>query len=321
MLRMIKKKIRRLVTRYQFFILRYRFKIGGNKIENCFITCSGKTDGIGAQVQAILSTMLFAKEFCLTYVHTPFTHIEHNELNENWEDYFNLGKDELTIGNIKRSCTIAHLKRNLMKFRYKSNTLYSVFDCHLFADIYPDRYSRITDRFIEKYMSSSKKAYNSYYEAGKINIAVHVRRGDVCLENVKTKHRYTDNLYYQSLLCKIISILNDFNVDVSIHLYSQGSIEDFHELKEIDINYHLDECALTTFYNLTSTDILVMSKSSYVYSAALLSKAIKIHEPFWHKPCYDWIVTNWSKRIKQVMFDESILKERVHGILAQRRNL
>jgi hypothetical protein len=63
------------------------------KKSNYFITCSGKKDGAGAQALATLSTMLFARDAGLHYVHTPFKHIQHNPdgdpvWEKKWEAFF-----------------------------------------------------------------------------------------------------------------------------------------------------------------------------------------------------------------------------------------
>ena len=285
-------------------------------IINNFLTCSGKTDGPGAQIHALLSTMLYAREFNCQYVHTPFKVIAHNNGNDEWgkkwENFFNMGKGEIKVNEIKDKPLEVIKVDKPADLCMKSNTLNIIPHCHKFADKNPDLYSNMTDIFIEKYLDSSKENYKSFYEPGKINIAVHVRRGDV-VNWGPWKKRYTANPYYKSLLQRITSILEEFNVGVSIQLYSQGLIEDFKELNGLGIKYQLDECPFTTFFNLTAADILIMSKSSFSYSAALLSKSIKIYEPFWHKPISDWIVTSWKN--KQVEFDYKLLRKKIENQL------
>ena len=55
-----------------------------------------RTDGAGAQAQAMMSAIAFAHAHKLPYVHRPFSSIEHAEMDmpawvRLWEDYFNLG--------------------------------------------------------------------------------------------------------------------------------------------------------------------------------------------------------------------------------------
>lgn len=287
------------------------------KTKNCYITCAGKTDGIGAQTQAILSTMLFAHDMGIMYVHTPFRKVGHNVENckdwENkWETFFNLGKDELTTDEIGALNVNAVNLDNPMKLRKKENTLYILPTCHYYADVFPNRYLRLKDRFVEKYNSTSKKEYELHYDPNKINIAVHIRRGDVP-GNGANSFRYTDNQLIATLLDRVQSILSDFDIEASINLYSQGRIDNFQELRRMNINFYLDHCVFTTFHNLVSSDILIMSKSSFSYSAALFSGGVKIYEPFWHKPLKDWIVIS-----KRAEFKEVVFKDNVYNILLKR---
>jgi hypothetical protein len=288
-----------------------------HKAHRCFITCAGKDDGVGAQVQAVLSTMLFAEAFQLTYVHTPFERITHNELGANWEAewerFFNLGKDEVAIKDIDTNLLEVVRNDNLRRLRRTPNVLYVVRHCYPFADLFPNFYLRMTDGWIGKYRSSSKEAYKSFYEEGKVNIAVHIRRGDV----VESSDRYTGNRYHKALLSAIRRMLDDFKTDVSVHIYSQGAIADFDELDEMRVHYHLDECPFTTFYNLTCADMVVVAKSSFSYCAALLSGAVVVYEPFWHKPPGTWIVAEWCERHEEVLFDKAQLREQVHRLVTR----
>jgi predicted metal-dependent TIM-barrel fold hydrolase len=116
-------------------------------------------------VQAVFSTMLFAKEFDITYVHTPFEILRSNikstfQSSKKCEEFFNLGKDEITINKInKESLDVVHIN-NPIFITFKPNTLYIVEHCHSFVDSNDNAklYSKITDRFIQKYQDSLKLA-------------------------------------------------------------------------------------------------------------------------------------------------------------------
>lgn len=284
------------------------------ELRACYLTCAGRVDGIGAQVQATLSTMLAARELHLTYCHTPFKEVEHYVDRESaaikWEEFFSLGKDEIGIKDIQlNDLDIVYIDTptwdELLQFTSRSNTLFVVQHCHNFADHFPDRYLDMKDQILEKYTCFSKEEYTSYYKSGKVNIAVHIRRGDVYKHRM---NRFTDNQFYKDLLIDIVSILDSLQLDASIHLYSQGLPEDFGELNELDLTYHLDECTYTTFYNLTSADILIMAKSSFSYAIALFSNAIKIYQPFLHNPLKSWILADRKGEDMRVIFDKSQFK-------------
>jgi hypothetical protein len=259
-----------------------------------FITCSGKNDGAGAQAIAIMSTILFAHDLGLTYVHTPFSKIAHNTDNDSeweckWENFFNLGKGELCIDDLKESgIKVADLSELSKIHLYKKNTLYAVSQCHKYANLFPERYSALSDVFKTKYLNSDKTVYNLNASPLKVNIAVHIRRGDINNSD-SNSIRYTDNICISKIINQIVKILREMGIDTSISIYSQGKESDFGELQDLDVKFYLDQCVFATFHNLVSADVLIMSKSTLSYTAGLLSGGIKIYEPFYHKPLKDWL--------------------------------
>lgn len=286
------------------------------KAHNCYITCTGKTDGIGAQVQAIFSTMLFAQEFGMTYVHTPFDKVWGSGDAKEWEDFFNLGKSEIAIDDIDTgSLNVVYIDQPLF-IRFKPNTLYVVQHCHSFADSGSNArlYSNIVDRLVEKYRSSPKEKDQLFNKSEKVNIAIHVRRGDVSETGIHSE-RYTNNLHYKSLLNSLIKMLNELKIGSSIHLYSQGSAKDFYDLEDFNIHYHLDECVFTTFDNIVEADVIIMSKSTFSYTAALLSKAIIIYEPFWHKPLQKWISLSTKDKKGYAALEQTHLRQSLRSLV------
>jgi len=54
--------------------------------------------------------------------------------------------------------------------------------------------------------------------------------------------------------------------------------------------FHLNENLFDTFTGLVAAEILVTSRSSFSYSAAILSDGEIYYQPFWHPPGEKWIV-------------------------------
>jgi hypothetical protein len=262
-----------------------------------FITCSGKTDGAGAQAIAIMSTILFAHDLGLTYVHTPFGQIAHNTDNDSdweykWEKFLNLGKGEVFIDDVAKSGVEVIDLSELSKLSlYKPDTLYTVSQCHKYANFFPDRYSTLTDTFKAKYLASDKISYNLNTSSEEINVAVHIRRGDINSSGLNSI-RYTDNEFISKIIYQIIENLSQLGLNACVNIYSQGKKENFGKLQNLNVNFHLDQCVFTTFNSLVKADILVMSKSTLSYTAALLSEGIKIYDPFYHKPLKNWLSVN-----------------------------
>lgn len=276
-----------------------------------YITCTGKIDGIGAQVQAVLSTILFAREFGLIYVHTPFKEIEHNadkqDAARKWESFLGLGQGEVSIDTLRLEQLNVVRVDSPRKIRNRKNTLYIIHHCHEFADEFPNCYLKLKKQILQKHKSAQRNSCKLHQQVGRINIALHIRRGDV---SAASADRFTDNRYYHKILTELRSVLDSLRLNSSIHLYSQGEVEDFLEFDEFNLYYHLDECPFETFHNLIEADVLVMSKSSFSYSAALLSNSIKLYQPFWHKPLKNWIVVDRNSD-GQTSFDKLQLRRQL----------
>ncbi len=258
---------------------------------NCFVTCSGKIDGAGAQIQAILSTMLFANELGVKYVHTPFKKLAHNVDNDKsfeskWESFVNLGFDELAFDQIKSNKLDVIQVLHPREIKKIENTLFIIPGCHKFADRNPNLYLKLLTKIRYKYAESTRKP-DLYFDPAKTNVAIHIRRGDITGEHSK---RYTNNSFVSNIIRGISSALNDLVTEPVFHIYSQGDEKEFLDFAHNEIVFHLNESSFTTFHHMVSADVLVMAKSSFSYSAALFSKGIVIYLPFWHKPLKNWIV-------------------------------
>lgn len=269
-------------------------------------------------MQGMLSALLFCHDHGINYVHTPISKISHKQKNQgnweqDWENFFNLGKDEINLNEIS-DLNLKSINLNdpaIMPFR-QENTLFIVPHCHHYADRFPDNYMRLKDTFLEKYNSTAKDKFKLYNCPNKIAIALHIRRGDVSQVGYPT--RYTDNKSIAKVLARVQSILLDFKREISINIFSEGSIDHFQELNGPNVNFYLDHCLFKTFHELVCADILIMAKSSFSYTAALLSTGIKIYDPFWHKPQKDWIIKS-----ELAQLDERDVKDKVYNKLLEGR--
>ena len=87
---------RTLFDEHGLFLRQYLLHVTGFRaIRN--ITCTGlRSEGPGSQALMVMNAINFPRSFGLTYVHTPFSHIQHadrpiEEWVTAWEGLFNLG--------------------------------------------------------------------------------------------------------------------------------------------------------------------------------------------------------------------------------------
>jgi hypothetical protein len=133
----------------------------------------------------------------------------------------------------------------------------------------------------------SNKARNPFANEC-FNVAVHIRRENAHDNGCAGNRATTPNSYYAGVMQEIRETHS--TKPLLFHVYSQGDQENFRELGASDVFFHLDEEIIDTFYGLVAADILVMSPSSFSYSAALLSDGIVYYKPFWHNRKSGWII-------------------------------
>lgn len=260
--------------------------------------------------------MLVAKQYNLIYAHTPFNSLDHNKGKENFfEDAFNLSKNEVNIKSLDDDNLEIKYIKHPFEIKDKDNVLYITQSCHQYADKYPDKYLNVVDEFKNKFFDNFKSQYVNYNDNKNLNIGLHIRRGDVSKN--KNEIKFTNNSYYINIVNNILKLVDNLGIDVNIHIYSQGLIEDFKEFESYNVFYHLDECLLTTFYNLIESDILVMSKSSLSYCAGLLNENIIIYQEFWHKPLSNWNIVKF--RDGDLFFDKSSFKNQIIKLLEKNK--
>jgi|688.fasta_scaffold77423_3 hypothetical protein len=160
-----------------------------------------------------------------------------------------------------------------------------------------------------------------------LNIVVHIRRGEVLLSQFR--FRYLPFDYYEDILSAIIPILDENNVkykatvliekitnpylsnksekivksilddanNPNLRLLENGDyllVDD--PLDKVKYPF-LGSCnlknnndAFSDFTDMCESDILVISKSSFSFTAGLLNrKALKIFPTFWHSPPDSWV--------------------------------
>lgn len=249
------------------------------------LTSYPRDDGFGAQFQTILCAALFAEinghEFA--YARPQFDHLYSKEEVEEFEKIINFEGKFVTSNGSEPKINI----RNSYDF-IEGNL----------------------DQVLE---TSSMKKIRSYFkenkvnpfEPGTFNVAIHIRRPsikptiDVPSQNggwgdtksirnfdVDQTDRFTKNGHFLD----IINSIRKSHPGAKFHIFSDGDPELFECFKANDTTLHINTSLMDTYTRMVFSDILVMSKSSFSYVAALLREHGEVYyTPFWHRPASSWI--------------------------------
>jgi hypothetical protein len=187
----------------------------------------------------------------------------------------------------------------------RRKTLYVIPHSHGFADRYPQLYEGLLPELRRRYFVAAKDV-PLHRQPGLLNIAVHLRRGDVSPDLPHFAPRFTSNRKVAHTVHLVSDLVDRLGVNYRVRIYSQGRPQDFGELAALG-KLHLDECPFATFHNLVMSDVLVMAKSSFSYVAALLSpRGVRLYEPFWHRPQRDWVVLDGSGGFPQQRLERAL---------------
>jgi hypothetical protein len=81
--------------------------------------------------------------------------------------------------------------------------------------------------------------------------------------------------------------------NAKVLIYSQEmSAESFDEFREKGYELHLDEHLDDVWNAVLTADVFIMSRSSFSYAPAVVTKATVVYTPFWHKPIRGWDVVS-----------------------------
>lgn len=264
--------------------------------------------GVGHQLANWNATLIYSIKYNLKFIHHPLWGLEGyplgGQIGEKWNNFLGLGKGEIHYKkiinekNIKRvDLPVIHWHREDKTGEFIVNQIIdTAYPCdnilfHLTSDIVdPCVYDHTStaDILRVKYWSArDREPIVSDFNNDRLNIAVHIRRGDIMKMNTRNKNineRLLSNSYFIKIIKDIQQILS-FKA-VNIHIFSQGNYSEFNEFNQNldNVFYHLNEDEFKTFHSMVIADILLLSPSSFSYFAGIISKGIKVAKyPWWHE--------------------------------------
>lgn len=295
------KRALRIPTRSDRKFLLFEF---GRMLEDghigpgCHITVAGRDDGAGSQGLARMSGICLAKRYGLTYVHTPFRGMQIAEGPEPidprkadeawaaaWEPVFNLGHGEISAAE----CTLPRIEIDEFiadRQWWSSPCLLSAGHYHMIVDRMPEAYYAVIPQLRQKFFFNKPLRPRSNV----VDVCAHLRRGDVRPDNPETAYRFVNDDIVIKSIRMTQSVLNDLGLLSHVRLFSQGDLKDFAPIRDMGFELCLNTPAIPSFCAMVEADVLIMTKSSFSYAAALLNGGVKLYDRFARAPLSQWIV-------------------------------
>src|SRR5690349_13308744 len=198
------------------------------------LTAAGRHDGAGSQALARMSAICIARKYGLTYVHTPFLLMQHNEGPPDqwaaiWERMLNLGHGEDSVAE----CSLPRVEIDEFmadRWWWSRACLLSIGQMSRIVDQMPDAFQDVIPQLRQKYYLDAPSRARS----GVMEVCAHLRRGgDVSVENPETAYRYVANDPTARALCAAQSVLKEIGLASRVRLFSQGDEADFASLRDL----------------------------------------------------------------------------------------
>jgi hypothetical protein len=283
-------------------------------------------DGAGAQLQRILCIYLIAKAYGLGYVHVGLGKLSYQGakcLEENKEDpgqidryneLFSLPSD--TMSSTMNIYEVYYITEEIIqRFRDEpGNTLLLVQLAGAIVDKNPG--------LLAMGCNVLPWTIRPVIYGRPVVVAVHVRRGELF---VVDSDRMLPNSYYVDCMKALADVFGRLGITYEFHVHTEvvekavvvtgethgicGRIQGTVELRPGDnhledfsvipgIVWHINEYPVNTLKALALADVLLASRSSFSYVAAILKcRGAVLFHPFWHSLAPGWIPTRGPKDV------------------------
>ncbi len=236
-------------------------------------------EGAGSLIEYVIHAYALSVHLKIHFIYTNIKNIGHSEYNgrsqQMWDNEWNIYISRLLIP--------LNLHTHLYMGRYDM------------WDVAPIRNKTYGDNFyllqgIREQLQENYKIcatttalrqllgadYVNHFTKDGINIAIHIRRYTAtdCDPN-PVRELYAAGNFMEDYFMKICKYLSNMYPYASIHIYSQGDMDDFKGLQMEGISWHLNTHPILTLHHLITADVFVMSKSSLSFVASIYSQGIK----------------------------------------------
>jgi len=250
--------------------------------KNTKLTCSGKTDGGGSQVLAIVGVAAFAEYFGARFVHTPLTYIEHCPKEKKMEDFCSKWESVVSLFGFSKAQTETFVEYpsledflvDFLLFRTRGKRV-SLGNVNYVTDTHPEIYTSIGLGAASQVKSQNQTK----------TIYVHVRRGDVTLDGPNSFRHTSDDIVRRNIEAVRKQVVGGSEVYLVTENPPQHFIDKFRDCTIVS-----DKDPVNALLLLANSDILVMSKSAFSFVAAFASKGEIFYEPCNSRPLPSWSV-------------------------------
>lgn len=291
---------RKLRNFYSSYRHREKKPIEGANRRTVYITqIPNEGAGIGHQIANFNGGYHYSLLFDIPFAYPGFS-------DKAWDDFLGFGENEISVGELKKQSykikkipyfkeieeDLAMVNRIIDSYAGKKVILSVELD-----QFYKKQYDVIP--YIKRKFETAEARKNDkvLYDEDELNIALHIRRGDIVVDKEKGQETLTKRWltldYYENV---IKSLKKRYNKEFTIYIFSQGKKEEYSIFEKYGkVIYCLDMNDKQSFLHMVRADILVISKSSFSYKPALLADGIRVCPPdFWHDYPVDenWIVAS-----------------------------
>lgn len=266
--------------------------------------------GFGHGIDVWRSGISNAKIFDLNYAYCPMP-------TKEWDTRLGLGEGMTSIADLKGK------GYRLIKLPYYDP--YNGDDLEMIRQIiasykgeriiFLNEFEQPTDRAYSQYAcdcmkkmfwaSSEREKDSLAYDADSVNIAVHIRRGDVTKNSADPdiRKRWLDNTYYEAVIKQILAEAQT-GIRIRVYIFSEGDKEDFKELETLacPVTCFLNTSIVESFIHMCRADILVVGLSSFSADPGHINPSLKIvPSRFWgtHPDNGEWIVADEEGNISE----------------------
>lgn len=255
------------------------------------ITTEDGGDGFGSQLLSRIAGITYANCHNLEYIHFPIKTII-------LEDNPSISRNsELENSNL----LLESMMKNLQIKTPNEVNEYSSINTYHRVNFYNEINSNPSQYFTEDLLNKFKNSYTSsppdYYENAKLNIAVHIRRGN----DIRSDDfiRYVSSDIYVNVVQKLLERFDN----AVIHIFSWNDPD--LKIESDRIKYHITSDGgkefLSDFNALVHADILLVGSSTFSLSAGFFNKNLVLYNKKIHRMGINPFVPAWENNFQDII--------------------